>query len=190
MINTKRKIIVGISGASGAIYGIKLLEVLRQCNIESHLTITKSGKLSIELETDYKFDDVVKLADHYYNNNDIAAAISSGSFINEGMIIAPCTVKTLSEIATGCTQTLISRAADVALKDRRKLVLLFRETPLHLGHINSMKTITEMGAIVMPPMISFYSKPKTIDEIVFHTVGRVLDLFAIDNPLVTRWRGC
>lgn len=185
---THNKLIVGISGASGVIYGIKLLKALRAINIESHLVITKLGKLSIELETDYKFNDIVELADCYYNNNDLAAAISSGSFLNDGMIIAPCTVKTLSEIVTGCTQTLISRAADVALKDRRKLVLLFRETPLHLGHINSMKMATEMGAIVMPPVIAFYNKPQTLMDAVDHTIGRVLDLFNVNNTLVNRWQ--
>jgi 4-hydroxy-3-polyprenylbenzoate decarboxylase len=189
MSNRKNKIIVGISGASGAIYGIRLLEVLRAANIETHLVITKSGKLTIEHETDFKLDDVISLASCYYNNNDISAAIASGSFINDGMIIAPCTVKTLSEIATGCTQSLISRAADVALKDKRRLVLLFRETPLHLGHIRSMQAVTEMGAIVMPPITSFYSKPKTVDDMVNHTIGRVLDLYDIDNNLVKRWNG-
>lgn len=189
MSSPKKKIIVGIAGASGAIYGIRLLEVLHSIGVETHLVITKSGKLTIEHETDFKLDDVISLASHYYNNNDVSAAIASGSFINDGMIIAPCTVKTLSEIATGCTQSLISRAADVALKDRRRLVLLFRETPLHLGHIRSMQAVTEMGAIVMPPVTSFYSKPKTIDDLINQTIGRVLDLCDIDNKLVKRWSG-
>lgn len=186
---TRKKLIIGISGASGAIYGIRLLEVLRSLKVETHLVVTKAGKLSIEHETEHKLDDVIKLADHYYNNGDIAAAIASGSFINDGMIVAPCTVKTLSEIATGCTSSLITRAADVALKDRRRLVLLFRETPLHLGHIRSMASITEMGGIIMPPVTSFYSKPKTIDEMVNQTIGRVLDLYGIDTALVKRWGG-
>lgn len=184
-----KKLIIGIAGASGAIYGIRLLEILRSLKVETHLVVTKSGKLSIEYETDFKLDDVIALADHYYNNNDISAAIASGSFINDGMIIAPCTVKTLSEIATGCTSSLISRAADVALKDRRRLVLLFRETPLHLGHIRSMQAVTEMGGIVMPPVTSFYTRPKTIDDMVNHTIGRVLDLYGIDTALVKRWGG-
>lgn len=186
---TAKKLIIGIAGASGAVYGIRLLEILRSMKVETHLVVTKSGKLSIEYETDFKLDDVIALADHYYNNNDISAAIASGSFINDGMIIAPCTVKTLSEIATGCTSSLISRAADVALKDRRRLVLLFRETPLHLGHIRSMQAVTEMGGIVMPPVTSFYARPKTIDDMVNHTIGRVLDLYGIDTALVKRWGG-
>jgi flavin prenyltransferase len=184
-----KKLIVGISGASGAIYGIKLLKILKKLGIETHLVITKSGKLSIEWETDYKLDDVIALADHYYNNNDIAARIASGSFLNDGMIIAPCTVKTMSEIATGCTQSLISRAADVALKDRRKVVLMFRETPLHLGHIKSMAAVTEIGAIVMPPVVTLYNKPKSIDDMIDHTISRVLDLYGIENDLSERWEG-
>lgn len=184
-----KKLIVGISGASGAIYGIRLLQILKKFGIETHLVVTKSGKLSIEWETDYKLDDVIAMADHYHNNNDIAAPISSGSFLNDGMIIAPCTVKTMSEIATGCTQSLISRAADVALKDRRKVVLLFRETPLHLGHIRSMAAVTEMGGIIMPPVTSFYQKPKSIDEMVDHTLSRVLDLYGIDAQIAERWKG-
>ncbi|MCE2991729.1 MAG: UbiX family flavin prenyltransferase [Candidatus Jidaibacter sp.] len=185
----KKRIVVGISGASGAIYGIRLLEVLKTCEVETHLVVTKSAKLSIEHETELKLDDVIKLADHYHNNNDIAAKIASGSFIHDGMIIAPCTVKTLSEIATGCTSSLISRAADVALKDRRRLVLLFRETPLHLGHIKSMQSVTEMGGIIMPPVTSFYNHPKTTNDIVNQTIGRLLDLYDIKNSLVKRWGG-
>lgn len=186
---TKKKIIVGISGASGATYGIIMLKTLKTLGIESHLVVTKAGKLSIEHETDYKLDDVISLSDHYYNNNDISAKIASGSFLHDGMIIAPCTVKTMSEVATGCTGSLISRAADVTLKDRRKLILLFRETPLHLGHINSMKTITEMGGIVMPTVTTFYNNPKSINDMVMHTVARVLDVLCIENNLIERWQG-
>jgi 4-hydroxy-3-polyprenylbenzoate decarboxylase len=185
----KKKLIVGISGASGAVYGISMLKILKKLDIESHLVVTKAGKLSIEYETEYKLDDVIEMADHYYNNNDISARIASGSFLNDGMVIAPCTVKTISEIATGCTQSLISRAADVALKDRRKLILLFRETPLHLGHINSMKTVTEMGAIVMPAVTTFYNKPKSIDDMVTHTIARILDVLNIENNMIDRWEG-
>ncbi len=186
---TLKRIIVGISGASGAVYGIRLLEVLRSLKIETHLVVTKSGKLSIEYETNLKLDDVIALSDYYYNNSDIAARIASGSFISNGMIIAPCTVKTLSEIATGCISSLISRAADVALKERQRLVLLFRETPLHLGHIRSMQAVTEMGGIIMPPVTSFYNKPHTIDDMVDHTIGRLLDLYGLDTSLVKRWGG-
>jgi flavin prenyltransferase len=184
----KKKIIVGISGASGAIYGVKLLEILKKLSIETHLVVTKSGKISLEQETDLKLDDVIKLSDYYYNNSDIAASIASGSFINDGMVIAPCTVKTMSEIATGCTQTLISRAADVALKERRRVILMFREAPLHLGHIKSILNVTEIGAIVYPTVTSFYTRPKTIDDIINHSVGRVLDLFGIDSGIFKRWK--
>lgn len=186
---SKKKLIVGISGASGAAYGISILKILKTLGVESHLVVTKAGKLSIEHETEYKLDDVIEMADHYYNNNDISARIASGSFLNDGMVIAPCTVKTMSEIATGCTQSLISRAADVTLKDRRKLILLFRETPLHLGHINSMKAVTEMGGIVMPAVTTFYNNPKSIDDMVTHTTARILDVLNIENNLIERWQG-
>lgn len=184
-----KKIIVGISGASGAIYGIQLLQILRSLGVETHLVVTKAGKLSIEHETDFSLDDVILMADHYYNNNDIAARIASGSFLHDGMVIAPCTVKTMSEIATGCTSSLISRAGDVTLKDRRKLILLFRETPLHLGHIKSMHSVTEMGGIIMPPVTTFYHKPKTIDDMVTHTLARLLDVLGIEHALIKRWDG-
>ncbi len=183
------RLIIGISGASGAIYGIRLLEILRDLGIETHLIVTKAGKIAIEYETGYTLDHVISLAAHYHHNNDISASIASGSFITSGMIIAPCTVKTMSEITTGVTHSLISRAADVILKDRRKLVLMFRETPLHLGHIRTMEQATLMGAIIAPTVTTFYTKAQTIEQMVDHQLGRILDLFGIDAGLVERWDG-
>lgn len=184
------KLIIGISGASGAIYGIRLLEVLRDSDIETHLIISKSAGITITQETDYKVSDVQKLADVCYNADDIGAAISSGSFKTMGMVIAPCSVKSMSEIATGVTSNLISRAADVVLKERRKLVLAVRETPFHLGHLRTMASLSEMGAMIVPPLPAFYPNPKTIDELVNHSVGRLLDIFDIESDLVKRWKGC
>lgn len=186
---SQKNIIVAISGASGAIYGVKILETLKSLNITTHLVITKSAKISILHETDYQFDDVIKIADHYYNNSDIAASIASGSFLHDGMIIAPCSVKTMSEIALGITGSLTSRAADVSLKERRKLVLLFRETPFNLSHIKRMEEITLMGGIVMPAVTSFYAKPKSVEDIVMHTVARSLDVLNIQHNLIKRWNG-
>lgn len=182
-----RRLIVGISGASGAVYGIRLLQALRACDIETHLVMTKSAEVTLAHETDHKVKDVHALADVVYPVTDIGAAISSGSFRTLGMIVAPCSIRSLSEIAYGTTTTLLTRAADVVLKERRRLVLLLRETPLHTGHLRAMTQASEIGAIVMPPVPAFYTRPKTIDEIVDHTVGRVLDLFAIDNQLIRRW---
>lgn len=186
----KRKIIIGISGATGAIYGIHLLKLLKtRPEIETHLVVTKAAKLTIQYETNYTLEDVITLSDYYYNNADIGARIASGSFLNEGMIIAPASVKTSSEIASGITGTLISRAADVALKERRKLVIMFRETPLHLGHIKTIHNLTKMGAIIAPPLNAFYIKPQTIEDLINHSISRILDLFAIDNSLQNRWQG-
>lgn len=185
----KNKIIVGISGASGAIYGIRLLEALQESDVETHLVISRAATITITQETTYKVSDIKKLADICYNIDDIGAAISSGSFKTLGMIIAPCSVKTMSEIATGITSNLLSRAGDVILKERRKLVLAVRETPFHLGHLRTMTSLAEMGAVVVPPLPAFYPKPETIDEIVNHSVGRLLDLFEIENNLVKRWGG-
>ena len=184
-----KKIIIAISGASGAIYGIRLLEVLKQTNIETHLIISKAARITIAQETKYKVSDVEKLADKNYNIEDIGAAISSGSFNTMGMIVAPCSIKTMSEICTGVTSNLISRAADVILKERRKLVLAVRETPFHLGHLRAMTALTEMGAIIVQPLPAFYPKPETVEEIVDHSVGRLLDIFQIENNLVKRWGG-
>lgn len=179
---------IGISGASGAIYGIRLLELLKNTDIETHLVVTRSAQITIAQEEGRKISEVVALADVHYGSEDIAAAISSGSFHTVGMIVAPCSMRSLGEIATGSTASLLTRAADVTLKERRRLVLLVRETPLHLGHLRSMVAATEIGAIISPPVPAFYTKPKTIDDIVNHTLGRALDLFDIDLGLVKRWK--
>jgi 4-hydroxy-3-polyprenylbenzoate decarboxylase len=184
-----RRLIVGITGASGAIYGIRLLELLRTTDIETHLIMSRAGQTALAAETSLKVADVEKLADVVHQNADIGAACSSGSFRNLGMIIAPCSIKTMAEIATGVTANLISRAADVALKERRRVVLMLRETPLHLGHIRSMAAVTEAGAIVYPPVPAFYAQPKSLEEMIDHTLGRVLDLFEIDTGTVRRWSG-
>jgi len=184
-----RNIIIGISGASGAIYGIKILELLRKIdNIQTHLIISKAAHITIKHELDLSIKDINKLADECYNHSDIAACISSGSFITDGMIIAPCSVKTLSEIATGYGNNLISRSADVILKERRKLILMLRETPLNYIHIKNMLTVTKMGGIIAPPLNSFYTKPKSIDELVQYSAIRILDLLDI-NIAVKRWSG-
>jgi 4-hydroxy-3-polyprenylbenzoate decarboxylase len=184
-----KRLIVGISGASGAVYGVRLLELLRDTDIETHLIISNAGKTTLATETALKLADVEALADVVHSNQDLGAACSSGSFRNLGVIVAPCSIKTMSEIATGVTANLISRAADVALKERRRVVLMLRETPLHLGHIRSMAAVTEAGAIVYPPVPAFYAHPQSLDEMVDHTLGRVLDLFDIDLGLVRRWTG-
>lgn len=180
-------LIVGISGASGAIYGVRLLEALRQAKVPSHLVVSKSAALTLKEECDLTVSQVRDLADVNYSNGDIGAAVSSGSFKTLGMVIIPCSVRTVSDIAYGTTDTLLSRAADVVLKERRRLVLVVRETPLHLGHLRTLTAATENGAIIMPPVPAFYHRPKTIDDIVNQTVGRCLDLFNIDSGLVKRW---
>lgn len=188
----KQRLIVGISGASGIIYGIRLLEVLREMdNLETHLIISSAAKRTALLETDYTIDQIQNLADKVYNFNDIAASISSGSYKTIGMVIIPCAIKTLSGIANSYNDNLILRAADVVLKDQRRLVLVLRETPLHLGHVRLMAQVIEMGAILMPPMPAFYHRPKTLDDIINQTVNRVLDLFDIELPadLFQRWQG-
>lgn len=184
------RLIVGISGSTGAIYGIRLLEVLRQARAaETHLIISEAAERTIALETSYTADDVRKLADHWYPVGDIGAVLSSGSFHTDGMVIAPCSVKTLASIATGVCDNLLARAADVTLKERRKLVLLVREAPFTLAHIRNMEAVTLMGGIIAPPLPAFYNHPQSIDDIVNHTVGRVLDLFGLDVGLVKRWEG-
>jgi 4-hydroxy-3-polyprenylbenzoate decarboxylase len=185
----QRRLVVGITGASGVIYGIRLLEALQQSGIESHLVLSRAAEMTIAYETQRSIKDVKALAHTVYPVADIGAAISSGSFQTLGMAIMPCSMKTLAEIATGVTTTLLSRAADVALKERRRLVLVPRETPLHLGHLRNMTAVTEMGAIVAPPMPGFYALPQTLDDLIDHTVGRVLDLFGLDSGLVKRWGG-
>ncbi len=181
------RLIVGISGASGVCYGIRLLEVLASTAVESHLVMSKAAEMTIGCETERKPSEIRKLADVSYPVMDIGASISSGSFRTEGMIIAPCSVRTLSEIATGVTSSLLTRAADVVLKERRRLVLLVRETPLHAGHLKSMLRVTEMGAVVMPPVPAFYARPASLEEMVDQTLGRALDLFGIDTGLTRRW---
>ncbi len=181
------RLIVGITGASGVIYGIRMLEALLGLPVESHLVMSKSAEMTIAYETDLKPADVKAMANVVYPVGDIGAAISSGSFRTMGMVIAPCSVRSLSEIASGVTSTLLTRAADVTLKERRRLVLMLRETPLHAGHIRSMLQVTEMGAIVAPPVPAFYTRPDSVGAIVDQTVGRVLDLFGIDSGLPKRW---
>ena len=186
--HNKQKLIVAISGASGAVYGLEALRTLKAIGVESHLVISKAAALSMQAEIDMGPSEVSALADCVYKVGDIGATIASGSFKTMGMLIAPCSIKTLSEIATGVTQSLISRAADVTLKERRRLVLMVRESPLHLGHLRSMAAVTEMGAIVAPPMPAFYTRPQSLEEMVSQSVGRVLDLFDLDAP-VKRWSG-
>ena len=185
-----KRLIIGISGSSGVIYGIRMLEMLREIpGVETHLVISNGGKLNIKLETDWKLEDVEALADEVHSDQNLAATISSGSFKTAGMVVAPATMKTLSGIVNSYADTLLVRAADVVLKERRKLVIMPRETPLHAGHTKLMHEAALMGAIISPPMPAFYNLPKTIDDQINHTVGRVLDLFDIDNEFVKRWSG-
>jgi 4-hydroxy-3-polyprenylbenzoate decarboxylase len=185
----RKRLIVAITGASGVIYGIRALELLRGCpDVETHVILSPSAARTIAEETDHTIDQVRALADTLYNHKDIGAAISSGSFRTEGMLVAPCSVKTLSGIAHCFDEELVVRAADVCLKERRRVVLLFRETPLHAGHIELMAQATRNGAIVMPPVPGFYHRPRSVDDIVTQTVGRALDLFGIDPRVVKRWR--
>jgi 4-hydroxy-3-polyprenylbenzoate decarboxylase len=186
---TVQRLIVGISGASGVVYGVRLLRALADLGIERHLIMSATAEVTLAHETDLKVADVRALASVVHAVGDLAAAPSSGSFRADGMIIAPCSMRTLGEIATGITTNLLTRAADVALKERRRLVLLARETPLHAGHLRNMLAVTEMGAIVAPPVPAFYIRPATVDDLVDHAVGRILDLFGLDSPLVERWTG-
>ncbi|MFM2043554.1 MAG: hypothetical protein RLY86_2130 [Pseudomonadota bacterium] len=181
------RLIIGISGASGVIYGVRMLEMLRPLAVETHLVMSRSAEVTLAHETSLKVADVRALADVVYPVQDIGAAISSGSFRTIGMVIAPCSIRTMGEIATGVTSSLLTRAADVVLKERRRLVLMLRETPLHLGHIRSMASVAEAGAIVYPPVPAFYAKPASVEAMVDHTIGRVLDLFDIDTGTVRRW---
>ncbi len=184
------KLIIGITGASGAIYGIRLLEVLSTAqDVETHLIISDVGEEIIRHETDWDLERVKALADVCYDMNDIGARLASGSFRTDGMVIAPCSMKTLSAIASSYTDNLLTRAADTVLKERKRLVLLARETPLHLGHLRNMVKVTEMGAVVFPPIPAFYHQPKTIQDLVDHTVGKVLDMFDIKHELFNRWDG-
>jgi flavin prenyltransferase len=184
------RIVVGINGATGVVYGIRLLEALAAIKgIETHLIISHAGVRTIEIETDYKAEDVRALATCNYQIDDIGACLASGSFLRDGMIIAPCSMKTLSALAHSYTDNLLTRAADVTLKERGKLVLLVRETPLHLGHLRNMTRAAEIGAIIMPPIPAFYHRPDSIQDIIDHTVGKALDLFRIEHNLFRRWPG-
>jgi 4-hydroxy-3-polyprenylbenzoate decarboxylase len=183
-------LIIGITGASGVMYGIRLLQVLSSVKeVKTHLIISEVGERIISYETDWEIEDVKKLADFCYKNTDIGAQIASGSFYRDGMIIAPCTIKTMSALANSYTENLLIRAGDVTLKERKRLALLVRETPLHLGHLRNMERLTEMGAIIFPPVPAFYHKPQTIGDIVDQTIGKVLDMFNIEHDLYQRWPG-
>jgi flavin prenyltransferase len=182
------RLIVGISGASGAIYGIRLLQVLRVVGIETHLVVTKTAAQTIACETDHTLKEVYEMAEVVHSASDLGAGISSGSFRTLGMVVAPCSMRSLSEIAYGNTGGLLTRAADVQLKERRRVVLLAREAPLHLGHLRAMVQVTEIGAVVLPPVPAFYNRPRTLEDIIDHTVGRTLDLFGIDSGIVKRWK--
>ncbi|WP_347113608.1 UbiX family flavin prenyltransferase [Leclercia sp. S52] len=187
-----KRLIVGISGASGAIYGVRLLQVLRDvADVETHLVMSQAARQTLSLETDYSLRDVQALADVVHDARDIAASISSGSFKTAGMVILPCSIKTLSGIVNSYTDTLVTRAADVVLKERRPLVLCVRETPLHLGHLRLMTQAAELGAVIMPPVPAFYHRPQSLDDVINQTVNRVLDQFDIELPddLFARWQG-
>jgi flavin prenyltransferase len=184
------RLVVGITGATGTIYGIRLLEVLRPyAEVETHLVISRPGKRTLVEETGWSVADVEALAGHHYDNNDIGASIASGSFLTGGMVIAPCSIKTASAVATCHSENLIARAADVTLKEGRPLIMLVRETPLHIGHLKCLLALAEMGAIVLPPMPAFYNRPRDLDDIVNHTVARVLDRLRLPQTLVAEWQG-
>lgn len=182
-----KRLVIGISGASGVVYGVRLLEALKPLPVETHLVMTRTAEVTLAHETDLKVAAVRKLADVAHVIDDLAAAVSSGSFRTLGMIVAPCSMRSLGEIATGISSNLLTRAADVVLKERRKLVLLVRETPLHAIHLRNMATLADMGAIIAPPVPAYYNRPKTLDDVIDHTVGRVLDLFDLDTGKVKRW---
>jgi flavin prenyltransferase len=185
----ERRLVIGISGASAVIYGVRMLELLGKTNIETHLVMSRSAEMTLAYETDFSPKEVRALASVNHPIADIGAAISSGSFATMGMVIVPCSIRTMSEIATGVTSTLLTRAADVALKERRRVVLALRETPLHSGHLRNMATLSDIGAVVAPIVPAFYNRPKTVDDIINHTVGRLLDLFGIETDVVKRWKG-
>ena len=185
-----QRLIVAITGATGAVYGVRLLQVLRETpDVETHLLISDAGVLNLHQELDLGRKDVEALVDVVHNVRDIGASIASGSFQSDGMVIAPCSMKTLAAVAHGLSDNLISRAADVVLKERRRLILMVRETPFNLAHLRNMTAVTEMGGIIFPPLPGFYQRPQTIDEMVDHTVGRVLDLLTIPHALTPRWPG-
>ena len=182
-----KRIVIGISGASGVIYGIRMLSLLQEKDFETHLIISDSGRQNIEIETSFKADDVAGMANYTYDNKDVGAALASGSYLTEGMVVVPCTIKTLSGIANSYTNNLLVRAADVTLKEKRKLVLVVRETPLHVGHLSLMTKAAQMGAHILPPIPSFYHQPKTIDDIIHQTIGKVFDYLGIEHNLYKRW---
>jgi 4-hydroxy-3-polyprenylbenzoate decarboxylase len=184
-----KRIIVGISGASGIVYGVRALELLREYGVETHLVMSKSAELTLHYESDLALRDIQALASEVHAIKNVGASIASGSFITAGMLVAPCSIRTMSEIATGVTSSLLTRAADVVLKERRRLVLMVRETPLHTGHLRTMTQLSEMGAVIAPPVPAFYSKPASLEEMVTQSVGRVLDLFELPVGQVRRWQG-
>ncbi len=189
-MSTPKRLIVAITGATGALYGVRLLQLLRDMpDIETHLVVSEAGVLNLHQELDMNRKDVEALAHVAHNVRDIGAAVASGSFLSEGMIVAPCSMKTLASVAHGMSENLITRAADVVLKERRRLVLMVRETPFNLAHLRNMTMVTEMGGIIFPPLPGFYHKPQSITEMVDHTIGRVLDLYAIPHALAPRWAG-
>ena len=188
MKDNQKRLIVGISGASGVIYGIRLLEFLRESGVESHLVMSKAAAVTVGLETSRKVSEINDLADVVHKVDDIGASIASGSFKTAGMLIVPCSVKTMSEINSGVTSSLLTRAADVTLKERRKLLLMVRETPLHLGHLRTMTSLTEVGAIIAPPVPALYTNPGSLEEMVDQTLCRLLDMFDIEMPNLKRWK--
>ena len=184
-----RPVIVGITGASGIVYGVRALQLLRECEVPTHLVISKSAELTLHYEMDMSLAELKSLASEVHPVKHVGASIASGSFPTAGMLIAPCSVRTMSEIATGVTSTLLTRAADVVLKERRRLVLMVRETPLHTGHLRTMTQLSEIGAVIAPPVPAFYARPATLDEMVTQTVGRALELFDLELEQVQRWQG-
>lgn len=183
-------LIIGITGASGVVYGIRLLEVLSTIrDVVTHLIISKAADININYETDWKISDIKSLANFNYDIDDIAACLASGSFKRDGMIVAPCSIKTMSALANSYADNLLIRAGDITLKERKRLVLLARETPLHVGHLRNMERLCEMGAIIMPPVPAFYHRPRTIGDIIDHTIGKILDMFGIEHNLFQRWSG-
>ncbi len=188
-MSAPRRMVVGISGATGPQYGIRLLQVLGELGVETHLVLSKAARRNIRLESDWTPERVEALASKVYDPEDVGAAIASGSFLTEGMVVAPCSVKTASAISNSYNDNLLVRAADVTLKERRPLVLLFRETPLHKGHLDILRRCADIGAVILPPMVAFYHRPRTVEEIVDQTVGKVLDQFRIEHNLFRRWKG-
>ena len=184
-----QRLVIGISGASGVIYGVTMLQLLRDRDFETHLIISEAGRRNIEIETEYSLKEVEGMANHIYDNRDVGAAVASGSFLTEGMVVVPCTIKTLSGIANSYTDNLLVRAADVTLKEGRKLVLVVRETPLHKGHLRLMTDAADMGAHILPPIPSFYHQPETIQDIIHQTIGKIFDYLQIPHDLFRRWEG-